>query len=245
MAHQSPPTTPTGARPAGSVLPSAQASSASSTASTVKVRTPGFLGAVMGRLQGIHKNPIKHAAMKLADALVAHNDADLPQIVAECEAALEFSHGKTVPVNDRNPYFLIFLNTFVPIAKDIMTIGTGGTLSEAQLKANNIMIDTYISRAGTAQRQINLKHGSTKHQAETSDFLNKILDVLVRTKGFYRDLLRPFQKAAEAVKAAAQEVRNKAIHNNLMARLNIINKKGGATKKKRSNRKQTRKSRMY
>lgn len=245
MANQSPPSTPTGARPAGSVLPSGQTSTASSTASSVKTRTPGFFGAIMGKLQGVHKNPIKHAAMKLSNSLFSRDDAALPALVAECDAVLEFSEGGGVPVNDRNPYFLIFLRTFTPIAKDIITINTGGTLSEAELRANSALVDTYISRSGNAERQINLKRGSSTHQDETNEFLNQKIDILVRAKSFYQGLLRPFQRAAAAKKAAAEEVARKASAANLQERLNRIRKMGGATKKKRSKSKQTRKSRMY
>jgi hypothetical protein len=225
------PVTPTGAT---------AASSMPSEASSVRTRSPGFLGSIMGKLQGLHKNPIKHAAVNLANALVEHNDEALPQIVETCEAALAFSRGQGVPVNDRNPFFLMFLSTFTPVAKDIITVHTGGELDVEEARAARATVLSFRERAAPSERQINTKRASDKHEKETNDFLNKKIDVILRAQNFYNDILKPHNRAVRAAREDAEKAERNASIAKMRAKLNKLKAMGGATKKNRSVRNKTR-----
>lgn len=228
----------TPAGPGSTTTSTASSSTASSGASGVTARSPGFLGTVMGKLQGLHKNPIKHAAFNLGAAIVEHRDADLPKAVQDCEAAMVFYRGGQAPVNDRNPYFAIFMDTFVPFAKDTVKMNTGGTVTEAEARVGLLNVNSFIGRAGPVERQINTSHRSKTSTDEINAFINSTVDILVRAKGFYQHILRPFNAAKRAAKEAANAAASKAVAANMQARLNKLKgMHGGATKKKRSARK--------
>ena len=161
---------------------------------TLKARTPGFMGTLVGKLTGTPKNPIKHAAMDLIEAIILDNDELLPEIIKNGEAAVEFAKGSNVPLNDRNPYFKLVLNTFLPVAKDLVKVKSGIVLSQEQAKAGLDNVSSFSIRSQADRKQIVMEHRSQHRIQQTTQFLDDVGASVYKGREFYRNIIRGYKK---------------------------------------------------
>lgn len=161
---------------------------------TLRARTPGLMGALVGKLTGTPKNPIKHAAMDLIEAIILDNDELLPELIKKGEAALEFAKGSNVPLNDRNPYFKMVLATFLPVARDFVKVKSGIVLTQEQAKAGLDNVSSFSIRSQADKKQIVLEHRSQHRIQQTTEFLENVSASIFKGRDFYRNIIRGYKK---------------------------------------------------
>jgi hypothetical protein len=194
------------------------------TSTPVSARSSGLMGAIVGKLKGLHKNPIKHVSMDLVDAISKSKDSKLPNIIELGEETLKFAKGKNVPINDRNPYFISILTAFLPLAKHLVRVGKGGTISEEEAKSGYISLSGFTKRTHKDRMHIDYSYGSEHRKSQTNQIMDNTNKAVVRGIIFYRGILSPYAEKRKVEKAEASRKASKAMTNALQEKLNALSK---------------------
>ena len=201
---------------------------------------------ISGSLRGEHRNPVKHETLEILKILKDADAERYPQAVAKGDEALEYLRSEGATLNDRNPFYMALLNTFVPVVRDRIAKIRGNLTSETAEEHER----SYLASYETAKRAYIGLSAEQMGKKDIKQLYDLMIEVGVESRRFYHTESAEVKARRKKANNNAKKAHSNAMAASLQARLNALRGKTGTsgtggrrtTRKLRSRMRKTRRS---
>ena len=141
----------------------------------------------LGKLAGLHENPLKHHLKELLEAISSNNYTKMNILVAKTPDHVAWVNSPNAKLNDRNPLFVFCTNTFTEYAKHLLFTIKNAHINEFDARLWNMIgsHENFKRLLSLKRRDIKLQGTSAKHIANTEYILDLITEILTGMRIYY------------------------------------------------------------